>query len=138
MDGFMIGFVLLFISMIVSRAISSRAYRKLEPEKKVALVELFSKGGITSGLIIAGFMVMFFLNLKYNIIDLEIASLIYFGLVLVFLLFAGYNSYKKLVLNDFPKDYIRQFLIATTIRFIGIILFLVFMQALLTPVHPLV
>ena len=124
----MIAVVVLFLSIVLSRLINERANRKLDQEKKALLVDIFAKDRITSIGVLLGIIVLFFIGLKYTTVKPLVAYLIYFAVLLVFMIYSSYRSYKKLEKADFPKPYINQYLVATAIRFLGIVLFVAFAQ----------
>lgn len=128
MDSFMLAVVVLFLSIVLSRIINERANRKLDQEKKASLIDIFAKDRITSIGVLLGIIVLFFIGLKYTKIEPLTAYLIYFGVLLVFMIYSSYRSYKKLEKADFPKPYINQYLLSTAIRFLGIVLFVALAQ----------
>ncbi|HTJ48323.1 MAG TPA: hypothetical protein VL443_02635 [Cyclobacteriaceae bacterium] len=128
MDHFMIGVILLLGINLISRLVNEKATGKLEQDKKAALVDLFSKNRIYTFGIIIGIIVLLVLNQKLKFIDFWIAYSIYIVSVLCLIIVSNYSSYKKLKENDFPEEYIKSYLISTSLRFIGIVIFFAFIK----------
>jgi hypothetical protein len=124
----MIGVILLLGINLISRLVNEKATGKLEQDKKAALVDLFSKNRIYTFGIIIGIIVLLVLNQKLKFIDFWIAYSIYIVSVLCLIIVSNYSSYKKLKENDFPEEYIKSYLISTSLRFIGIVIFFAFIK----------
>ncbi|MCO4294098.1 hypothetical protein NF867_14640 [Solitalea sp. MAHUQ-68] len=123
MDDFMIAIVLLLVTTFISRTISEKATKKLDQIKKAELIDLFSNGRIYAFGILIGIVVLFFLSTKFNLLDPLIAYIIYIVSILVFLIVTSIISYRKLKANDFPGTYIKSYLLSTSLRFIGFVIF---------------
>jgi len=118
----MIGVLVLFGSVIGSRIINDRAMKKLDQDKKAQLIDLFS-GRAFQSIFLFLILGLFFLNIKFEVIDSMIAYIIYSISLLAFVVITGNSSYKKLRANDYPNDYIQSYLIMTTLRVIGLVVF---------------
>ncbi len=123
MDNFMIAFIVLLVFILIGRAINEKANKKLEQDKKAALIDLFAGGRIYTFGILIGIIALYFAAIKWQLIDPLLAYIFYLIALLVFLIVNGYSSYKKLQVNQFPEFYIKSFILSTTIRFIGLIIF---------------
>ncbi|MBS1507139.1 MAG: hypothetical protein JSS79_10885 [Bacteroidetes bacterium] len=123
MDNFMIGTIVLLISIFAARAISERAVKQLDQEKKVLLIDLFSDGKIFRSIILLLILVLFFVAIKFNLVHYSIAYSLFTALLFGYVFISGYTSYKKLKSNEFPDSYIQSFIIATTVRVVGIAIF---------------
>lgn len=129
MDNFMIAFVLLMLSVFASRLLSERAGKKLDQEKKAALVDLFSADRIWSYGILFGIVLLFFLSLKFGLVEAFWAYTAYIVLLLAYLLILSYRSYTKLKAHGFPAAYIQSFILASTLRFLGLLLFVTLLKS---------
>ena len=123
MDNYMIGFVLLLGLIFISRTINEKANKKLDQDKKAALIDIFSKSRIYTFGILIGIIVLFFLSLRFNLIDPLITDIIYIVSIFAFITITNYTSYKKLKENDYPNSYIKSYLLSTSLRFIGLVIF---------------
>jgi hypothetical protein len=123
MDNFMIAFVLLLGLIFISRTINEKATKKLDQDKKAALIDLFSNGRIYTFGILIGIIVLFFLSMRFNLIDPLITYIIYIVSLFTFIIITSIFSYKKLKANDFPDTYIKSYLLSTSLRFIGLVIF---------------
>ena len=108
----------------IARFINEKANKKLDPAKKAELVDLFSKDRIyyfgTSIVLLGGFLLV----LRFNILDAFLSVVIYFTLIIIFFLVLVYLSNLKLNKHDFPKDYIRAYLVSVTLRLLGLAIFI--------------
>jgi len=123
MDNFMIAFVLLFGSIFISRIINEKATKKLDQDKKVALIDVFSNGRIYTFGILMGIIVLFFISMKFNLIDPLITYIVYIVSIFTFIIITSLFSYRRLKANDFPDSYIKSYLLSTSLRFIGLVIF---------------
>ena len=123
MDNYMIAFVLLLGLILMSRTINEKANKRLDQDKKAALIDLFSKSRIYTFGILISIIVLFFLSLRFNLIDPLITYIIYIVSIFVFIIITSYASYKKLKKNDFPDSYIKSYILSTSLRFIGLVIF---------------
>jgi VIT1/CCC1 family predicted Fe2+/Mn2+ transporter len=123
MDNFMIAFIILMLTLFVSRMVNEKANKKLDQNKKAELIDVFSKGRVyTFGALII-IIALFFISLRFNLINPLSSYILYIILILAFLIITGFRSYKVLKSNGFPDAYIKSYLISTAIRFIGLVLF---------------
>ena len=123
-DNMMIGFLFLFLTILISRILNERATKKLTQEKKAELIDLFSQNRIYGLIIIISILALYFLVIKMNFFEVHLAFGIYTGLIVLFLIVTTFLAFRKLRSNGFPIDYINSFLITTAIKFIGIVVFL--------------
>ncbi len=124
----MLAFIFLLIIIFISRILSEKAYKKLEPTKKVELMELFSGNSTLVFGILIILLMLYFISLYFKLIDPVISFLIYTITIVVLVLLAGMNSYKKLKANNFPASYIQTFLLASALRLIGLVVFFAIMH----------
>lgn len=123
MDNFMIAFVLLLGLILISRTINEKATKKLDQDKKAALIDLFSDSRIYTFGTLIGIIVLFFLSMRFNLIDPKITFIIYIVSIFTFIIITSLFSYRKLKANDFPDSYIKSYLISISLRFIGLVIF---------------
>jgi len=123
MDNFMLAFILLLVVVLIARVINQRAYKKLEQDKKLELIDLFSKRSIYIFGILIAIIALFFVGTKYNLMQPFVLYSIYATLIFVLILVSAYFSYKKLKKHNFPDDYIRSYLMSMLLRVIGLIAF---------------
>lgn len=119
----MIAFVLLLGLIFISLTINEKATKKLDQDKKAALIDLFSSGRIYTFGILIGIIVLFFLSMRFNLIDPLITYIIYIVSIFAFIIITSIFSYRKLKANDFPDSYIKSYLFSTSLRFIGLVIF---------------
>lgn len=123
MDNFMIAILVMLLTSLVSRKINQTANKKLNEDKKAKLVDLFSKSGMYSFGVLIVILALYFGNIKFQWVEIGASSSIFVIFILTFLIANAYTTYKKLKNNDFPDSYIKQNLLATSIRFLGLIFF---------------
>jgi len=123
MDDFMIAFILLLVTMFISRTINEKANKKLDQNKKAELIDLFSKDRIyTFGALIV-IIALFFVSLRFELIDPLISYVAYVVLIFAFIAVTGFSSYRKLKTNGYPDSYIQSYLITTFLRVVGLVIF---------------
>lgn len=66
---------------------------------------------------------LFFLNLKLNWIDYGLAFVISIIALVAYSVVTNYRAYKKLKSTNFPDMYIKDFLISSNLRLLGLIFF---------------
>ena len=119
----MIAFILLLGAIFIAQFINEKATKKLDQLKKAELTDLFSKSRIYTMVILIGIITIFFISLRFHLIDPSISMVVYIIAIFSFLVINGYLSYKKLKENAFPDSYIKSYLLSTTIRFLGLVIF---------------
>jgi len=129
MKGYFIGIIVWLIGVMVARNIQAKANRHLDAEKKTLLVDVFSKFRMVPMILLLLVVIIFFLNLQYEILDRNISYVLLIVLVVGFLIISMLSNYTKLKKNDFPAPYIRAYLTAATIRFISLIIFFLLVLA---------
>ena len=120
----MLSFLILIGSVFLARVVNEKANKTLAPIQKAALIDLFaSNRTLYFGLMILliGF---YFAVLKWNLLPIIWTMIGYFTLLILSLTVNAYLAYRKLNANGFPKTYIRLYLASSSIRFVGILLFI--------------
>jgi len=128
MDNFMISFVLLLGFILASRVISASATKKLEQDKKAALIDLFSGSGIYTLVILVGIIILFFLGMRFHWIDPLLIYIIYIISLLGLIIISSYLSYKKLKTSNFPNSYIHAYILSTSLRILGLVIFIALLE----------
>ena len=123
----MISILILLACVLISRFISDKAIKDLSPEKKVELIELFSGNRIKSLILVFVLVAVFFGFIELNFIALSYLTITYAFLFFIILIVRMYSTYKKLIQNEFPSDFIKRFLIANSISVLGIVIFFGFL-----------
>jgi hypothetical protein len=123
MDQIMIAFIVLIISVFISTTLNNKALLRLDAEKKLLFIELFTKNRTWNYLIILGILILYFLTLKYKWIAVNTNIILFVVSFIGYLIFKTYNTLKLLKNHDFPVDFIKSYKLITLVRIIGIILF---------------
>ena len=99
------------------------ALKMLHEEEKAQLVDLLGKNNLQSMLILGGLVLIYFLGDSLGLPP-QFRNYTFFLLILIlYLTFNSYRTYKVLKDNDFPEKYIRMNLIISTVRFAGLVVF---------------
>lgn len=128
MDYGMIAILVILGIMFLSKTLNENANKKLDQDKKAELVDLFSKDRIYNFGILIIIILIFFINIKLNLIEPFLNYGIYIASILIFMTVSTYLSFKKLKKNNFPDSYIKSYITVTTIRFLGIVIFFAIYQ----------
>ena len=121
MDPLIYVFVPVFIAIVASRTITERANKHLDQEQKAGLVDLFSEMRTQGVWIIVGLIIVFFANMKFQFIPSNIALSVYFFVLVANMILLGVRSNKILRENNYPQEYIKMYLLASSIRLAGIL-----------------
>ena len=128
MDNLMIAVIVMLVFVFISRTINEKANKKLDQNKKAELIDLFSKDRTyTFGALIL-IIALFFISLRYNLVEPFISFVAYIALIFMFLIITGIRAYKILKTNDFPASYIKSYILTTSLRFIGLLVFFAIME----------
>ncbi|MFK7787755.1 MAG: hypothetical protein AB8B56_21720 [Crocinitomicaceae bacterium] len=126
-DKLMISFIVLLVFVLVARVLNERASKQLSPEKKVELIDLFSKNRITSLIILIGIILLYFLVMRAELLPPMVTMGIYMGVLVIYIIFFTVTTYRKLKAHDFPDDYIKSYVQSAVVRMIGILVFFLLM-----------
>lgn len=119
----MIGLFSMLVILLVSRVLSERALKKLDQEKKVALLDLFSGKRIYSYIALILILGQFFVCSKFELLSPVINFVVYVSLLTLYIVVTTLQSYRKLKDNDFPDFYIGNYLFTTSLRIVGLVVF---------------
>ena len=124
----MIAFLLILGLFFTSRAMNEKATKKLDQDKKAALIDLFSESRISTFGILIGIIIFFFISLEFKLLNPLLTYVIYIIMICAFLIITSYLSYKKLKENNFPDFYIKYYILSTSIRFVGLVIFFLLLK----------
>jgi hypothetical protein len=124
MDNFIAAFILMLGLNFIAQFINNKALKKLDEENKLLLIDLFAASRINTFAVLFGIIVLFLLNLKFQMINARVSLLIYLFLLITFVIVTTSMAYKKLKANGFSDDFISSYIISTSVRFLGLIFFL--------------
>lgn len=123
MDNLMFAFLIFIAAIFISRKISSNALSKLNTDKKSEVIDLFSNKSTLSFIFLFSIVVLFFLNIKFEFINRTVAFILYCIIILAYTSVESFKAYDKLKSHDFPITYIKSYILSSSIRIIGILIF---------------
>jgi hypothetical protein len=127
LDNYIISMLILLACVLISRMISDKAIKNLDADKKAELVDFFTGDRKKYMILVFAMVVIFFGILKFNLPAINVLTFVYAFIFLMILFYRLFSTYKKLNQSNFPKDFIKNFLIANSISVLGIIIFFGFM-----------
>lgn len=113
------GFIALFIAIIVSRIINEKAFKLLTDEEKLRLMDGFSKSraySIIPLLILVG--IYFYLVTKISL-DSGPITIIYFGMLIVYVVVRVTLTVKKLNQLNMPANYRKLLTVSQAVSLLG-------------------
>lgn len=116
----MSAFVVLLATMIVSRIISERGYRKLDSDEKLRLMDGFSKTRSFSMIPLLLLIAAYWFLITQTDIDNQYVTIAYFGLLVLYVVIRSILNQRKLTQLELPTDYRRTFTIAQIVSFLGV------------------
>lgn len=123
--AFMFLMIVVFVLFIFSRRMQEKGNQYLDQVQKAGLIDLFSPLRTKYPALILTLLVAFFANLYFKLIPDSVALSVYFFILMFFMLYLGYLSYKILVDNDYPKEYIKVFIQSTILRLAALLVLIV-------------
>jgi len=127
LDNYIISMLILLACVLISRMISDKAIKNLDADKKAELVDSFTGNRKKYMILVFAMVVIFFGILKFNLLEINVLTFVCALIFLMILFVRLFSIYKKLNQSNFPKDFIKNFLIANSISVLGIIIFFGFM-----------
>lgn len=125
MENYLPALIVLLAFLLLSRLVNEKAMKKLEMDKKAALVDIFSKNrSWTLGILIAIFT-FYFVSLNYALLDFYWTNILYIIVIFIYMAAMAVYAFRKLKEHNFPASYISSYILSTTLRFLGLGLFLV-------------
>ena len=125
--NYLIGLFSMLIIILISRVLSERALGKLDKEKKVELLDLFSSKRIYSFVALIAILGLFYAGIHFKWLPPLVNVIVFVCLITLHIVFSGLSSYKVLKNNDFPEFYISNYLFTTSLRIVGLVVFFVCM-----------
>ncbi|QBZ98594.1 hypothetical protein [Flavobacterium sangjuense] len=118
---YLIGFILV---VYIARLMGEKAMKLLNTEQKAGLIDLFAADRKYGSALIFIVVIAFLVVLQFRLIEPIIAFRIYFIVMIGYVIFKNYRTYKKLTFNNYPAEYIQKILVANVIAILGIVVFL--------------
>ena len=122
-DRYLIGFLAFLATTLISRLIASNGAKKLDIEKKAKLVDVFGGSGLYHYVFLAVMILGFYAIARLTTLDPQLSLAMYLFLLVGYVAYVNFTSFRKLKANDFPEDYIKTYLLSSTVRFIGVFIF---------------
>jgi len=122
-DKTMIAFIVLLVFILVARMLNEKANKTLSSEKKVELIDLFSKNRITSLIIIIVVFLLYFLVLRNELLPPKLTMIIYIGVLALYIIYYTVTTHRKLTAHEFPDSYVKRYLQSSVVRMVGILVF---------------
>jgi hypothetical protein len=125
----MSGIIALLVSLVASRIINERGYRKLTSEQKIRLMDGFSNAraySLIPVLVLAG---AYFLLVSQTNLDRQYLNIGYFALLIAYVACRTILSQRKISQLDLPVEYGRSFTISQFLSILGIAWFFFVMLA---------
>ena len=114
------GFIVLIATVIASRIINERGYKHLSAEEKVRLMDGFSKARAYA--MIPAFIVIggYFIIIKNTDMDRGVLTMVYFGLLILYVVIRTILNHKKMCELNMPDNYRKLFSLSQIISLIGV------------------
>jgi hypothetical protein len=123
------GVIALLVSLVASRIINERGYRKLTSEQKLRLMDGFSNARAYSMIPVFVLVVAYFLLVSQTNLDRQYLNLGYFALLIAYVVGRTILSQRKISQLDLPVEYSRSFTISQFLSILGIAWFFFVMLA---------
>jgi len=114
------GFIALLASMVISRFISERAYRKLDSDQKLRLMDGFSATRMYSMVPVLLLVAAFWYLTTKTEIDRSLITTAYFGLLIAYVVLRTILNQRKLLAIEMPVVYRRSFMTAQVVSLVGV------------------
>lgn len=112
-------FIIFIGCIFISRMISSNAFQKLDSEKKLEAINMATQKRTITSIISFVAIAFLMLNTELRVIDLSLSFILFFSLLLLFIAFKTYRGIQKLKEHNFPKPYIKSYILASCIIILG-------------------
>lgn len=118
---YLIGF---FIVVYVARMMGEKATKKyLNSEQKAGLIDHFAKERKFGSAMVLLLIIAFFAVLQFQLVNVLVAFGSYFVIMMGYMVFKSYNTYKKLSAHQYPPEFIKQVVLANIIAALGMFAF---------------
>lgn len=114
------GFIALIAAIVVSRMISERAYRKLDSDQKLRLMDGFSSTRMYSMVPVLILVAAFWYLTTKTEIDKSLITTAYFGLLIAYIVIRTILNQRKLLSLEMPAEYRRMFMTAQAVSLVGV------------------
>lgn len=122
---FMFLVILVLLIFFASKRLAEKGIQHLDQAQKAGLIDLFTPLRTKYPAFIITLLVAFFVTLYFNLIPDGVALSIYFFILMFFMLYLAYLSYKILIDNEYPKEYVKSFIQSTVLRITALVLLIV-------------
>ena len=114
------GFVVLLIAVVVGRLLNERAYRALDSEEKLRLMDGFSKTRAYSMLPLLLLIGGYWYLMTQTPLDRLTLNVVYFVLLIIYVVARSVWNQMKLVQLEMPSNYQRKFTITQVVSLLGV------------------
>ncbi|QDV46755.1 hypothetical protein Enr13x_66640 [Stieleria neptunia] len=114
------GFIALIFAIVVSRFISERAYRDLDSDQKLRLMDGFSSTRMYSMVPLLILVAAFWYLTTKTELDKSLITTAYFGLLIVYVVVRTILNQRKLLALEMPDTYRRMFMTAQAVSLVGV------------------
>jgi hypothetical protein len=123
MNFYFVATLVWLVFTFLARTVNDKANKILDNDKKATLIDLVSENRTFSFVSVITIFGLFFLSVKYELVDSALAFVLYFVLLISSFSISSYLIVKKLKAHQYPNAYVKSYLIATGLRFFGVALF---------------
>lgn len=114
------------ITILVSRFLNEKANRHLDEQARSALIDVFAGFRFQFLIPIIVIILSFFLFIKLYPDSYRTISLIYFGLLVVYMAGTNIITFRKMKALDLPLSYTRTFIASKAVMYAGLGVFVYF------------
>lgn len=114
------GFIALIFAIVVSRFISKRAYRELDSDQKLRLMDGFSSTRMYSMVPLLILVAAFWYLTTKTQLDKSLITTAYFVLLMVYVVGRTVLNQRKLLALEMPVPYRRMFMTAQAVSLVGV------------------
>ena len=114
------GFVVLLIAVVVGRLLNERAYRTLDSEEKLRLMDGFSKTRAYSMLPLLLLIGGYWYLMTQTPLDRLTLNVVYVVLLIIYVVARSVWNQMKLVQLEMPSNYQRKFTITQVVSLLGV------------------
>jgi len=116
----MSGFVVFIASIVISRMVNERAYRELDSETKVRLMDGFSKTRAYSMVPLLILIAAYWYLMTQVSANKQVLTAAYFGLLIAYVVIRSIMNRTKLSQLKMPAKYVRMFSLSQVISLLGV------------------
>jgi hypothetical protein len=116
----LLGIVILFAAIVISRVISERALKQLTTEDKARLLDSFSVYRIANIALLLGIMIVWFVAIRFLPQWNSTLTIIFVVSFLGVSIVISVLSYRKMKGLNLPASYIKNYLLSLAIQYFGV------------------